>query len=391
MSAPSLRLVFLAYADPGDAAAKSGRTYHMARALREAWPGLRVVHLRRPWWFAPTQWVADRVRRGDRWLLEREPLYARAVVRPAERSDVLAEADVILSDDVLAVAELNGGRPVVLWDDATFAGLLDYHPAFTGLCRRTRTAGDRLARRALTRCSLAAYSSAWAADTAVRSYGIAADGVCVLHFGAALEPVPDRAEALAAVQNRSRDVCRLLFVGRDWQSKGGDIAVRTAVRLAGEGLPCELSLVGSSPPDSSRLPAGVRCHGFLDPNSAAARARYRDLLAAAHFLVLPTQVDCSPKVVAEANAFGVPAVVRDTGGTGSLMAGSHNGRLMPPAAAEAEYADVIRQAWSDPVRYRRLCLASRRGFETRLNWSTSVERLLKMVRALASSDARQLP
>ena len=52
--------------------------------------------------------------------------------------------------------------------------------------------------------------------------------------------------------------------------------------------------------------------------------------AESHFLVLPTQADCTPLVIAEANAFGVPCLVSVLGGLPTLVQDGQNGRLYPP-------------------------------------------------------------
>ncbi len=57
-------------------------------------------------------------------------------------------------------------------------------------------------------------------------YGIARQKIRVVPFGANCDsPFSDESEAAAAVARRDWSVIRLVFVGVDWQRKGGDMAV----------------------------------------------------------------------------------------------------------------------------------------------------------------------
>ena len=61
---------------------------------------------------------------------------------------------------------------------------------------------------------------------------------------------------------RPVDRCELLFIGRIWERKGGDVAMAVAEELNALGVPTRLTLVGSQPA-SGKLPDCVRSAGFL--------------------------------------------------------------------------------------------------------------------------------
>ena len=105
--------------------------------------------------------------------------------------------------------------------------MVDYYPSFSLLSRAQRDAAEKLEYQALRRCSLLVYSSDWAARSAVAHYGIAKERVtrpavrCKLRRG---EYTSKRAALDRAPLART---IRLLFVGKEWQRKGGDIAFET--------------------------------------------------------------------------------------------------------------------------------------------------------------------
>jgi glycosyltransferase involved in cell wall biosynthesis len=73
-------------------------------------------------------------------------------------------------------------------------------------------------------------------------------------------------------------------------------------------------------------------------------------------------------VIAEANAFGIPALVSDIGGISTLVQSGSNGFLFPPSAGGIEYAKTIFQVFRDSAWYQKLSKTSRQEYENRLNW-----------------------
>ena len=121
---------------------------------------------------------------------------------------------------------------------------------------------------ALHRCRLAIYTSEWAAESAVRDYGVDAGRVAVVPFGANLETQVLLEEARAAIAKRPRDTCRLVFIGVEWQRKGGPLAVAIADALNRGGLKTELDIVGHEP-DGRKLPSFVNSLGFISKGTRA--------------------------------------------------------------------------------------------------------------------------
>src|SRR5262249_43667081 len=172
----------------------------------------------------------------------------------------------------------------------------------------------------------------WAAASAIHDYQADPRKVVFIPFGANIEDVPPLAEALAP---RAGPPCRLLFVGRQWKRKGGDMAFAILTTLLQRGVDAELTVVGSVPPGGATHPR-LTVIPYLDKEVPEDRRRIRNLFLNSHFFVLPTQADCSPIAICEANAFGLPVLTTDVGGVPSLIKSGRNGFMFPlsaPAAA----------------------------------------------------------
>lgn len=291
--------------------------------------------------------------------------------------------DLIFSTSSLPLACLEAPCPMVFWTDATFAGMLGFYKEFSRLSASTLRNGHRLERDALRRVSHAFYASQWAARSAVHDHGADPARVHVVPFGPNLHEPPDTAHVEEWITARGRERCELLFIGYDWERKGGALAVEVLKALRGRGIPASLTVMGCEPPwhaDTDRL----QVLGRLDKNDPLQRLTIEHALARGHFLLMPSRAECFGVVYCEASAFGVPSVACDVGGVSDAVRDGVNGLLVAPEASTHEIAARIADAWSDPVGYAALARSSRNEYLERLNWDRSVRTLFSHLDHTAS-------
>ena len=362
------RIGVLTSQDARDPVPVSGTPYHMARAL-ERHAG-EVVYL------GPLRSVvrfAGRVRSGiSRRLLGREHdfIHSRLLAREyAWRfGRRLHGIDVIFAPfGSTQVAYLDTDIPIVYASDTTFALMRDQYPTFTGLSIANARQGDEIERLALSRAARFTTASQWAADSASRDYGFPADRIHVVPYGANLDAPPADVVAAAKRSVLLDDRCRLLFIGVNWEWKGGRIAYDALQSLRAAGVDAQLMVVGCELP-ASVDPAHVRVFPRLDKRREADRKQLQQLILEASFLVHPTRFDCFGVVVCEASAHGTPALASDTGGVAGALTPGVNGELLPFEAEGAEFAARILAIRSNKQSYATLMRSSRNLFESRLNW-----------------------
>jgi glycosyltransferase involved in cell wall biosynthesis len=196
-----------------------------------------------------------------------------------------------------------------------------------------------LNRRAFHAATAVVAFSHWAAGSVVQDYRVPAARVHVIRPGVDLSLFqPDST-------GRERARPRILFVGDDFQRKGGDDLLAAMAPLAGE---VELDLVthSSVPP----MPAGltVRMHRDLQPESPALVDRFR----AADIFVLPSRGECYGHVIVEAMACGLPVISTSVGAVQELVCDGLNGFLVPPESPPALAAAIRRLVMNPDLRAR---------------------------------------
>jgi glycosyltransferase involved in cell wall biosynthesis len=317
--------------------------------------------------------MSGRYYRGDR-----EPGFLSAIASEFERRTRRTPYDIVFSPGSEAVSGLNIPRPIAFCADATFANMVDYYDDFSRLSAAYIRNGHHQEKAALRRAALAIYPSEWAANSALEFYQADPAKVAVIPFGANLGSQNRRVEVHGWIANRPLDRLRLLFVGRSWARKGGDIVVETAQRLVAKGYPLKLDLVTSEIPHRLRGMPWITQHGFLDPNQPDTTALLRDLFKAAHFVFIPSRAEAYGMTFAEASAFGVPAIGTTTGGIPSVVRNGGNGFTLPLSAGAPEFAELIAGTIAGREKYNDLCRNSFDEFEQRLNWRTFCARFLDL-------------
>ncbi|WP_439503614.1 glycosyltransferase family 4 protein [Methylophaga sp.] len=198
----------------------------------------------------------------------------------------------------------------------------------------------------------------------------------VVPFGLNLEGIPE----FIPDKNVSGKI-NLLFVGRDWKRKGGDLVIAIFKLLKSKGHAVKLTIIGNNP-EEAQLLEDIVIIPYIDKSVPEQKKKYFDILSEAHFLILPTRADCTPMVIAEANAFGTPVITTNVGGIPTLVEEGKNGFLLDINSTEEKYVELIMQTFNDPKLFKDLCMTSRIRFDTCLNWdawSSEISNICKKI------------
>jgi glycosyltransferase involved in cell wall biosynthesis len=194
-------------------------------------------------------------------------------------------------------------------------------------------------------------------------------------FGLNMDEIPP-----ANLNKSDFNEIRLLFVGKDWDRKGGVKGLQICKYLFEKGLPVRLTIVGCNPPDAQGLDY-VNVIPNINKNDPTEQSYYCELLRRAHFLLLPTLADCTPMVIAEANAFGAPALTTRVGGIASLVTPDQNGMLFNLDDSAEKWGDAIIELVSDRTRYLQMSKQSRLYYERHLNWRAWSNDLISIIKS----------
>ena len=294
-------------------------------------------------------------------------------VQLAEKLSETSSDLVLCPENAVPIAYLECQQPIVLWTDSTLAGLFDFYPWLSNLCKETKKNIYNLEKSALNRCKLVMFPSDWAAEAAIKIYGIDSSKVKVIPWGANLECQRTTDDIYTFVESRDPTLCKLLFVGVEWQRKGGDVVLEVVETLNKRGWKTELTVVGCKSIGDRPIPDNVKLLGFINKNTPEGKNKIDRLFAESHFLILPTRADTYGHVFCEANSFGVPCLATNIAGIPTVIKNGLNGQTFSQDASSNEYGEAIAHYLENYDDYRTLALSSFQEYQSRLNWSVAAK------------------
>ena len=387
-----MKLAVLAAADPFNVRTWSGTPHYMTRALQAKFPDLLPVRVPRPVWVQHLRRVVRKGTGGRIDLFWNRLLASRNAYALADRL-LAAHVDVALCIGNAPISAFLSERlPTVHVSDATVPLMRHYYAEFSCLPKILADSAWQLDRMSVLRSRACLFSTEWAARSAVRDYGADPTRVHAVPWGANI----DSQDISSDNPVRAADCCHLVFIGVDWNRKGGDIAVAAAKQLLAAGRAVKFHIIGAKP-QLSQNDGDIIFHGFVNKGTHEGRCNFDRIMTNAAFLFVPTRQDCYGMVFPEANSYGVPVITTRTGGVPDVVHEGINGHLLPIEASAEAYADLIWAIWSDRRRYDSLRKSSRSRFDQALNWNSWLSAAAPVIEGAArgltvvAADGRPTP
>lgn len=375
-----LRIGILSAADSQNPRTWSGTTYYSSRALEHY--GAHITHLGpypgNPWLY---EFIKNKVCR----ILTGKGTNHYNTRRLAKKFSTFFSKKIISHSFDWLYAPAGAAETALLQTDIPILGLSDInhllaqdYKSFQDLWSWSWQELAEIEVTALQKFKKIAYPTQWVAQSSIRDLHIDAQKIFIAPLGANIEDseIPEYEQV---VRTKKSDICRLLFLGVDWERKGGAIAFDTLKALLSMNIPTELIVCGCTPPSTYSHPS-MKVIPFLDKNDFHQRSALHQLLSTSSFLLLPTRAEAYGIVFCEASCFGLPSVSTNVGGVSGVISEGKNGHLLPPRAHGNEYAQLIAEIWEDEHRYCALSLASRKEYEYRLNWKAWAETVFQNIR-----------
>ncbi|HWU53952.1 MAG TPA: glycosyltransferase family 4 protein [Rhizomicrobium sp.] len=311
----------------------------------------------------------------------REPVVLKYLASRIERHVREAKPQAIFSPSSVPLSLVDSAAPRIFTTDQLFCDFVQ--TPYTGIrqpAERFVRMGHAQEKTALSTAALATFPSQWAADSAVSRYGAAREKISVIPWGANLPSIPSQQEVERAIAQRSMRSCHLVFIGRQWARKGGELLVGTVQELNKAGLPARATIIGCEPPGLS--PKLFDIHPYLNKGRPEHFATLSSLMLGAHFLFLPSRAEAYGQAFCEAAAFGLPSIGSTVGGIPTIIQDGETGFVRPLETSAAQFAAIILDTLSERSGYLRLARQAREDFLLRLNWDSFGNRLSDAIAAV---------
>lgn len=229
---------------------------------------------------------------------------------------------------LLSPGRLESGRPFVLHTDNTYALSERYFPAWAPLRGQGRANWLAAERATYQHAAFLFPRSEFLRRSMIEDYGCDPDRVIRVGGGSNFAPV--------SLENKRYDRQIALFVGSDFERKGG-VMVLKAFEQVRRVLPeAQLWIIGPKQPLAEPQP-GVTWHGYVTDRAEVARMYHE-----ATVFVMPSLFEPWGHVFYEAMAYGLPCIGSDHGATPEIVRNGETGLLVPAGEIEPLAAAMTR-------------------------------------------------
>jgi glycosyltransferase involved in cell wall biosynthesis len=211
-------------------------------------------------------------------------------------------------------------KPVFSYHDGNLAALLKSPYGYPPIPRRHIERTLAYERQLYGKIALIFPMSRWLSDSFITENGVDPRNVFPVGAGINLPRIRD-------TESKAFDSPRILFVGKDFERKGGPVLLEAFSLVRREIPGAELTIVG---PELNDLPTGVRCLGSLSKSVPADLERLLDSYEEASVFVMPSLYEPFGIAFAEAMAHRLPCVGTDICAIPEIISAGDTGYLVPP-------------------------------------------------------------
>ena len=267
-----------------------------------------------------------------------------------------------------------------------------YHDGNTAVSRRSEFAYTKASPRVLAeswqneqefypRVDLIFTMSEWLRQSMIHDFGACPENVIAVGAGPNLSYVQELLESTGPRTNRNSKT--VLFVGVDFEGKGGPMLIKAFRQVRKEVPDAKLKIVGCNVAIDE---PGVEVVGMLSKSDPRQAALLKKLYDEASIFALPTRFDCFGIAFVEAMYHRLPCLGSNICAIPEIIRDGETGFTIPPHDGSAWTAKIVQL-----LRDEKLAgMMGDRGFEyatNRYRWDLVVKRMLDAMSARLTQSA----
>jgi glycosyltransferase involved in cell wall biosynthesis len=286
-----------------------------------------------------------------------------------EVGSAVVDLDLVVQTQGIFNARMPGA-PILVYTDYTFLDALAIQDHDTRIFRSKRILQYEtdLYRNA----DAVAVTGSHVERTLIERYGCNPSRVSTVHIGANTDIVPVSTD-LARYETK-----HVLFVGVEWERKGGPALVEGFLNAAKDHPGSRLTIIGCSPAVS---------HPLIDVIGPVPRERMQHYYQAASIFCMPSLIEPLGIAAVEASLFRLPVIATRIGGFLETVTDAETGILVAPRDPMA-IAAALRRLFEAPDLARRMGLAGFDRNHARFDWNEVGRRLRTVAETIAPALRR---
>lgn len=264
-------------------------------------------------------------------------------------------------------------KPIIYISDVSVTQYLNYYTDKTNILSVWES--SYIEKRAISNADYVIYPSLWAKDYAFSKYKGCKNKYIKIPFGANVQLHYENHKINFVDDKKSFNI---LFVGKQWKRKGGEIVMKTFNKLSKK-YDVKLTIVGCKPFDNKKFE-----NIFIYPSLNKNNIKEMEILANLYFnsdvLFVPSRAECYGIVFAEAGFFGLPSITSETGGISEIIKNNVNGFTVPIDDNEEQvFYNIIEKLINNEKELLRLKNGANEYYKENLDWTIFYKTLDELI------------
>lgn len=277
-------------------------------------------------------------------------------------------------------AKLNTDKPIFAYSDFSYFSAIDYYPFATKLAPSSQKEALEIEKLSYENCTKVFLASNWSKQKTSEAYNLNEDKIIAIKRGANLESGFSNEQIEKLIEKRiSSNKKKFLFVGVDWERKGGDIAFDLVTRIREMGYDIYLQIVGCNPPNNIKEMPFVQVYPFLNRQNKEDLQILNNLFSEAFCFILPTRAEAMGIVFAEAASFGLPTISFDTGGVSEAIENDKTGILFNFSDTSQVMVEKLLPLLYNRDVYQAMSKRSFEKYKDELNWNSIAYKIKEII------------
>ena len=288
----------------------------------------------------------------------------KSLSRSVDRFIAENPVDCIISTTITPFIFTKNKTPLIIIADATVNLLYKEYANGKGWSKLFLKHLEKNSLKVTNKSTLIISSSSATTNSLITDYKISNSKIATIPFGANID---DNIINPIDRQIDKNQTVIFLFVGKEWERKGGDFAVSVCDELIKKKYDIKLTIVGCKVPEKSQR-SYLKNFVNMDKNREDEFNELKELYRKTHFFMVFSRAEMYGIVFCEAAAFGLPSVAFAVGGIVDIVINDKTGIILPKGSNAEDFALKISELISDPIKYKEMSVNARKRYDELLNW-----------------------
>lgn len=369
-----MNVLMVTFGNPDDLMDNSGTTHNILKALKKynnvSYVQINVNNI----FLKVIQKIFHLL--GYNYDFKRTKMYQKKVGKIIHKCITKGEYDLVFATASILCSYYEDKLPIFFYADGAFGEMVNYYWNDKLWEKHNRKSAMVIENMAISKANHIFYVTNWAAQSAVKYHNMQELKYSIIYRGANFESNYSFDKINKVIDNRicNQSTFKFLFVGKEWERKGGKMINYLLNKLLEKNYSIELNIVGCNPLIEGELSKHVNIYGLIDRNTNDGNIKLKEIFDHSDAYFQPSLKECMGIAYLEACSFALPIIANKTGGVPEVVT-KDNGILIEDINDLDLFIPRLESLILDKDNYKKMSLNAFNMYVNDFNWEAVSDKI----------------